>query len=164
MRLKKPRATLKKFLAVTKRLQQTLGPILVQLPPRWSVNAERLDAFLAAAPRRLRFAVEFRDERWLCDDVFKILEHHQAALCIHDMIKNHPRLVTAEWSYLRYHGDHYSGSYSERQLSAEAEWITGQLSAGIDVYAYFNNDAQGYAVKNAATLKILLADRRSAIK
>lgn len=164
MRLKEPRATLKNFLAVTKRLQQTLGPVLVQLPPRWSVNAERLDQFLASAPSRLRFAVEFRDERWLCPEVFKILEHHQAALCIHDMIKNHPRLVTAEWSYLRYHGDHYSGSYSERQLSAEAEWITGQLSAGIDVYAYFNNDAQGYAVKNAATLKILLADRRSAIK
>jgi uncharacterized protein YecE (DUF72 family) len=53
---------------------------------------------------------------------------------------------------------------TQRQLSAEAEWITGQLSAGIDVYAYFNNDAQGYAAKNAATLKILLADRRSAIK
>ena len=66
MRLKKPRATLKNFLAFTKRLQQTLGPILVQLPPRWSVNAQRLDQFLASAPRRLRFAVEFRDERWLC--------------------------------------------------------------------------------------------------
>lgn len=156
MRLKEPRATLKNFLAVTKRLQQTLGPILVQLPPRWSVNAQRLDQFLASAPRRLRFAVEFRDERWLCPDLFKILEHHQAALCIHDMLKNHPRLVTAEWTYLRYHGDHYSGSYSDQQLSREAEWINRQLAAGLDVFAYFNNDSEGYAVKNAARLKTLL--------
>jgi uncharacterized protein YecE (DUF72 family) len=57
MRLKEPRATLKNLIAVTKRLQQTLGPMLVQLPPRWSVNAQRLDQFLASAPRRLRFAV-----------------------------------------------------------------------------------------------------------
>jgi len=75
MRLKEPRATLKNFLAVTKRLQQTLGPMLVQLPPR-CVNAQRLDQFLASAPRRLRFAVEFRDERWLCPDLFNILDDH----------------------------------------------------------------------------------------
>lgn len=81
---------------------------------------------------------------------------HQAALCIHDMLKNHPRLVTAEWTYLRYHGDHYSGSYSDQQLSREAEWINRQLAAGLDVFAYFNNDSQGCAVKNAARLKTLL--------
>jgi uncharacterized protein YecE (DUF72 family) len=44
-------------------------------------------------------------------------------------------------TYLRYHGDHYSGSYSDQQLSREAEWINRQLAAGLDVFAYFNNDA-----------------------
>jgi Protein of unknown function DUF72 len=72
---------------------------------------------------------EFSDERWLCPDLFNILEHHQAA-CIHDMLKNHPRHLTAESTYLRYHGDHYSGSYSDQQLSREAGWINRQLSAG----------------------------------
>jgi len=57
---------------------------------------------------------------------------------------------------LRYRGDHYSGSYSEQQLSGEAEWINRQLAAGLDIFAYFNNDAQGNAVKNAARLKTLL--------
>ena len=153
MRLKKPRSTLGNFLNVTKRLKQTLGPILVQLRPRWNVNAERLDEFLAVAPRGLRVAVEFRDERWLCPEVFKVLERHHAALCIHDMLKNHPRLLTAEWTYLRYHGDHYSGSYSEEQLSREADWINRQLGSGLDVFAYFNNDAHGYAVNNARELR-----------
>jgi len=99
---------------------------------------------------------KFRDERWLCANVFKILERRRAALCIHDMLKNHPRLLTADWMNLRYRGDHYSGSYSEQQLSSEAEWINRQLAAGLDIFAYFNNDAQGNAVKNAARLKTLL--------
>ncbi|MGN6720325.1 MAG: DUF72 domain-containing protein [Candidatus Binatia bacterium] len=164
MRLKEPDATLGNFLAVAKRLKQTLGPILVQLPPRWSANAQRLDEFLEAAPRRLRFAVEFRDERWLCPQVFRVLERHRAALCIHDMLKNHPRLVTADWTYLRYHGNHYSGSYSEQHLASEAEWINRQLAAGLDVFAYFNNDAHGDAVQNAATLKTFVAGRQPTAK
>ena len=153
MRLKEPRSTLRNFLTVAKRLKQALGPILVQLPPHWKVNVQRLDEFLAAAPPRLRFAIEFRDERWLCPNVFTVLEQHRAALCIHDILKNHPRLVTSDWTYLRYHGDHYSGSYSEQHLTREAEWINRQLAAGLDVFAYFNNDAQGYAVQNATDLK-----------
>ena len=85
--------------------------------------------------------------------MYKILEQHGAALCIHDMIQNHPRVLTAEWTYLRYHGDRYSGSYSRQELAAEGKWICRQRAAGVDVFAYFNNDAQGFAVKNAAALR-----------
>jgi len=124
----------------------------VQLPPHWSVDLQRLDSFLAVAPRSLRWAIEFRNSSWLCDEVYKILERHQAALCIHDMIKNHPHVLTSDWTYLRYHGKRYAGSYSAQKLAAEAKWIKGQIRNGIDVFAYFNNDAHGYAVKNAADL------------
>ena len=153
VRLKKPRSTIGKFLTVAKRLGEFLGPVLVQLPPRWSVDVPRLDSFLAAAPRAIRWSVEFRDPSWLCSEVFTILQRHHAALCIHDMNENHPRVLTAPWTYLRYHGNHYSGSYSHQQLAAEAKWIRRQLASGKDVFAYFNNDAQGYAVRNAADLK-----------
>lgn len=153
LRLKRPRPTIGKFLAVAKRLGEFLGPVLVQLPPRWNVNIPRLESFLAAAPRAIRWAVEFRDSRWLCPEVFAILERHQAALCIHDMIEDHPRTVTATWTYLRYHGEHYGGSYTPQRLAADARWIRKQLASGKDVFAYFNNDAQGYAVRNAADLK-----------
>lgn len=153
MRLKKPRETIGNFLQVAKRLENLLGPILVQLPPHWQVDAERLDSFLTAAPRSLRWAVEFRNPTWLCGEVYKILERHQAALCVQDMIKNHPRIITADWTYLRYHGQRYAGSYSPQKLAAEAKWIRQELNSGRDVFAYFNNDAEGYAVKNAAALK-----------
>ena len=153
LRLKRPRPTIGKFLGVAKRLGESLGPVLVQLPPRWNVNIARLESFLVTAPRAIRWAVEFRDSRWLCPEVFAILERHRAALCIHDMIEDHPRTVTATWTYLRYHGEHYGGSYTPQRLAADARWIRKQLASGNDVFAYFNNDAQGYAVQNAADLK-----------
>ncbi len=153
MRLKKPRPTISKFLARAKRLGKSLGPILVQLPPHWSVNDARLESFLRAAPRSVRWALEFRHPSWLCQEVFTILQRYQAALCIHDIIANHPRLLTAPWTYLRYHGDHYAGSYSRQKLVAEAKWIRRQLAGGADVFAYFNNDVQGHAIRNAADLK-----------
>jgi uncharacterized protein YecE (DUF72 family) len=156
-RLKKPRATIGKFLTRAKRLGNVLGLILVQLPPKWKANPARLATFLQAAPKDFRCSVEFRDPSWLCEEVYDILKVHGAALCIHDMIENHPRLLTAGWTYLRFHGDRYAGSYSAQKLSAEARWIKQQLGDGKDVFAYFNNDAQGYAVQNAADLKRHLA-------
>ena len=106
MRLKKPRATIGRFLKRADRLEKFLGPILIQLPPNWKADPERLAGFLNVAPTDHRWAVEFRDPRWLCEAVFAILNEHRCALCIHDMIENHPRLVTAGWVYLRFHGDH----------------------------------------------------------
>ena len=153
MRLKKPRQTIGNFLAVAERLGKFLGPILVQLPPHWRVDARRLENFLAAAPRALRWTVEFRDPSWLCGEVYAVLERHGAGLCVHDMIKDHPRVITSPWTYVRYHGQRYAESYSAQKLAAEAKWIKRMLASGRDVYVYFNNDAQGYAVKNAADLR-----------
>jgi len=153
VRLKKPRDTIRRFLQRADRLGDLLGPILVQLPPDWKAEPERLDAFLKAASKNHRWALEFRDPRWLCEEVFSILQRHNAALCIHDMIGEHPRRITADWVYLRYHGDHYAGNYSPQALKAQALWIKRQLADGKHTFVYFNNDAQGYAVHNAIDLR-----------
>jgi uncharacterized protein YecE (DUF72 family) len=153
VRLTKPRDTIRKFLQRAVRLKEFLGPILVQLPPNWNANPQRLASFLKAAPKARRWAVEFRDPRWLCDEIFDILKQHGAALCIHDMIENHPRVVTTQWVYLRFHGDRYHGSYPRAFLRSQAAEIRKYLADGLDVFAYFNNDADGYAVQNAATLR-----------
>ena len=152
-RLKDPDSTIETFLKAARRLRKFLGPILVQLPPNWNVDADRLQDFVKAAPRSVRWAFEFRDPSWLCEDVFKILERRNAALCIHDMIDDHPRRITANWIYLRFHGDRYHGSYSRQALGAQARWIKQQLGDGKDVFAYFNNDTEGHAPRNAAELK-----------
>ena len=157
-RLKEPQAALEKFLGGAERLEARLGPILVQLPPHWGANPGRLDAFLEAAPTGHRWAVEFRDPDWLDEEVYAILRRHEAALCVHDMIPDHPRLLTADWVYLRYHGDHYRGSYTPQFLTAQARLIREWLDEGHDVYAYFNNDEAGHAVFNALDLKRYLEE------
>jgi uncharacterized protein YecE (DUF72 family) len=152
-KLKDPADSIGAFLDRAERLKAFLGPILVQLPPRWGANPERLEAFLGEAPRRRQWTVEFRDPGWLCEEVYRVLESFNAALCIHDMLKDHPRRLTADWTYLRFHGNGYAGSYSPQALSAWARWIEDRLDEGTAVYAYFNNDAEGHAVQNALDLR-----------
>lgn len=152
-RLRAPRSSIRSFLERAVRLGAHLGPILVQLPPHWRADAARLAAFLDAASGTQRWAVEFRDPSWLCEPVYRVLRAHGAALCVHDLIADHPREITADWVYLRFHGTGYAGSYSPQALAAQARHIRRYLRQGLDVYAYFNNDAEGWAVANALDLR-----------
>ena len=146
------------------RLGEHLGPTLVQLPPRWKRNAERLDEFLSVAPRSKRWAVELPERSWLHDDVFDVLRRHGAALCVHDLLADHPFVLTTDWTYVRFHGPHalarpYHGSYGAARLERWANRLDDVLAAGRDVYAYFNNDWFGHAVRDATRLRNLLCDR-----
>src|SRR3954447_23866792 len=99
------------------RLGTAAGPTLIQLPPRWRRNATRLDEFLEVAGPHRRWAVELRDPTWLHDDIFDVLRRHRAALCIHDLLPDHPWVLTTDWTYVRFHGpdaiEHpYRGRYT----------------------------------------------------
>ena len=136
------------------RLGSHLGPTLVQLPPRWQRNVARLDEFLDAAPSTMRWAVEARDASWLHDDVFALLERRGAALCILDLLPDHPWIRTTDWTYVRFHGpaavaNRYVGRYGGRRLWRAADRLRTWLDDGVDVYAYFNNDTKGDAVLDA---------------
>ena len=133
------------------------GPTLVQLPPHWRRSPDRLDEFLSLVPSGERFAVEIRDSSWLHDDVYDVLRSHNAALCIHDLVKGVPWELTADWTYLRFHGpravEHpYRGAYGARRLGPVAECLSGWCADGVDVYAYFNNDDSGFAFEDASWL------------
>lgn len=152
-RLLDPRPTLDVFLERMEPLAPHLGPVLVQLPPRWRPELARLDEWLAAAPRRLRWAVEVRDRRWLGPELYALLARHGAALVLHDLIPRHPLRLTGAWTYLRFHGVGYAGGYASRALTRWAARIAGWLRAGIDVHAYFNNDLGGHAPRDALALR-----------
>jgi uncharacterized protein YecE (DUF72 family) len=157
MKLKDAESWLPNHLERTSALGTTLGPTLVQLPPRWRRDTARLDEFLSTAPGSLRWAVELRDPTWVHDDTFEVLARHGAALCIHDLLDNHPWIRTTDWSYLRFHGPDatrhpYRGRYGGRRLWRVAARLEGWLAEGCDVYAYFNNDDRGFAVEDAAWL------------
>jgi uncharacterized protein YecE (DUF72 family) len=143
------------------RLGEHLGPTLVQLPPRWRRNVERLDEFLSLAPATMRWAVELRDPSWMHDDVFDVLRRHRAALCIHDLLPAHPFELTTDWTYVRFHGPDalnvpYHGAYGEARLTEWAERLSGVRQQGCDVFAYFNNDWYGHAVRDAQLLREIM--------
>lgn len=160
-KLRDPAPWLSRHLERVTLLGPHLGPNLVQLPPRWKRDVARLDDFLAAAPREHRWAVELRDPTWLHDEVLDTLARHGAALCLHDLLADHPWERTAGWTYLRFHGpraleDPYRGAYGPARLARVADRLDGWIDAGVDVYAYFNNDVDGHAVADAEWLRARL--------
>ena len=128
-----------------------LGPVLWQLPPRFRRDDDRLAEALAALPPG-RHAFEFRDETWFADPVYELLRRHGAALVVADRAPGGatPWVDTAGWAYLRFHhGRARRGAYGRDALHT---WARRIAEAGGDVYAYFNNDWEGFAVANARTL------------
>ena len=143
------------FLSRARHLNEKLGPLLYQLPPNMHRNDERLDSFLSLLPKGLHHVVEFRHRSWLDEGVFDILRRHNVGLCVFDMPDmSCPLVATANFAYIRFHGSSglYFSCYSDEELEDWARRISA-LAKDLDaVYIYFNNDAEGFAVKNAQTL------------
>ena len=136
-----------------------MGPVLWQLPATFHRNDERLASALAALPPG-RHCFEFRHESWFADEVYELLRRHRAALVIGDMPKRafQTHEITADWTFVRFHYGHRgrNGNYSAGELEEWAQRIE-RWRRRIDVYAYFNNDWKGYAVRNGLWLKKRLA-------
>lgn len=154
-KLKDPRDPLRRFFTRAKRLERAFGPVLYQLPPRWPLNLERLDTFLAALPRTRRHAIEFRDPSWYAPEALALLERHRVALCLHDMPgSTSVRRAVGPFVYVRFHGvQKYSGRYSDAVLDDWAAWLAACATRGLAVYAYFNNDTGGHAPRDAVRLR-----------
>ena len=166
-KLADPEKSIRKFFDGMEILGDKLGPVLFQLPPRWTVNVERLYEFLEALPKGNRYAFEFREESWLRQDVYDLLERYNAAVCAYDFdYRQSPVVVTGDLMYVRLHGPgaRYRGSYSDEALGVWAGRMREWLENGIDVYCYFDNDEAAYAVKDALRLRELvgaIADAQS---
>jgi uncharacterized protein YecE (DUF72 family) len=155
-KLKDARAALDKFLLCARGLGPKLGPVLFQLPPRWKCNIERLRNFLAELPDDIRCTFEFRDESWFNNEVYRTLEQAGAAFCIYDLAgRQSPRVVTANFVYLRLHGpgNAYQGKYERETLQDWAEAFKTWVAQGKEIFCFFDNDQNGYAALNALELK-----------
>ena len=155
-KLKDPENALENLLPRAEMLGPKLGPMLFQLPPKWKVNVERLEALLDLLPKTHRYTFEFRELSWLNDDVIAVLRAHNAAFCIYELAGFHTDFtLTADWTYVRLHGPgvgKYQGSYSNKQLRAWSERIRQWSQRLKGIYMYFDNDQAGYAAQNALTL------------
>ena len=72
-------------------------------------------------------------------------------------------VLTAGFTYVRFHAGREggNGNYSHRELDDWAERLSGWSEQG-DVYAYFNNDWEGYATENAVYLRSALGQAPAA--
>ena len=131
------------------------GPIVWQLPPNFQRDDETLARVLALLPAG-RHCFEFRHESWFDPDVYAILRQRHAALVIAD----HPKWpfqaheLTTDWSLVRLHHGHRGrrGNYSPAEVDEWARRIAGWRRRA-EVFVYFNNDWEGFAVANAIRLK-----------
>jgi uncharacterized protein YecE (DUF72 family) len=140
-----------------------MGPILWQLPPTFKRDDERLAGALAVLPREQRHGFEFRHPSWFADDVYALLRAHDAALVIGDRpeVKEfQAHVLTASWTLVRFHYGSRGrrGNYSETELEEWARRLE-DWSREADVFAYFNNDWEAFAVRNALRMKELLGLR-----
>jgi uncharacterized protein YecE (DUF72 family) len=158
-KLKDAADTVPGFLDGLSLLGEKLGPVLFQLPPHWAVNVERLESFLEALRPGGRYVFEFRDVTWFTGAVYRALEEHEAAFCIHDFAgRQSPMAVTAGFVYLRLHGpeEAYRGSYSEEALRDYANRLLRWRARGLEAYCFLDNDENGYAALDAMRLKEML--------
>ena len=162
-KLKDPEEPLQRLLHNAAGLAGKLGPILFQFPRRWAVNLSRLSEFLVAlgAFPSQRFTFEFRHQSWLVADVYALLREHNAALCLPvGWALPLDIQVTADWTYLRFHGGAHSIAFTDAELRPWARRIREWSDAGIDTYSYFNNDTiengRAPAIDNAKRLRELV--------
>ena len=159
---------LQNFFDVFDVMSTRVGPVLIQLPPGLHYDLPRLSDFLNYLCEHYpeyRFAIEVRHESWLRDEFFDLLRQKNMTFVIADSGKRYPsaEVVTGNFVYLRFHGNVklYATDYRVYELQEYAEKIRIWISEGKEVWAFFNNDFEGYAVKNAVELKnILTTDQR----
>jgi uncharacterized protein YecE (DUF72 family) len=110
-------------------------------------------------PKPLTHVFEFRHESWFGEETMEQLKRHNVAFCSYDMADmGCPVVATASFVYMRFHGSEaqYESNYSDKMLEGWAGELK-KLAKGLDeVWVYFNNDAQGFAVSNARRLAELL--------
>jgi len=157
-RLKDCEAELTRFMDRVSQLKN-LKCILWQLPPSLKMDTDLLERFLAILPKGYRYALEFRHESWWDEKVAMVLKKKNVSF----VAVSHPKLPsdfyeTADFLYVRFHGlgkKLYMWDYSDQELM---EWVhkLKPFLPRLDLYAFFNNDYNANAPKNALRFLELL--------
>ncbi|HET9717835.1 MAG TPA: DUF72 domain-containing protein [Pseudolabrys sp.] len=135
------------------------GPILFQLPERFTANRERLASFIRLLKTNRRYAFEFRHASWYEAPILDLLRDHDLSLCLSDhRDAPAPWEVTASFVYVRGHGPGgaYKGRYPDKTLHAWARTISSWERRRRDVYVYFDNDQKSAAPADARRLMSML--------
>jgi uncharacterized protein YecE (DUF72 family) len=175
LRLELAKKPVTNFLKNAAELGDKMGPVLIQLPPSFKLNIPKLQKFFevlqlaqkATTQKNIRFALEVRHTSWYAPEkqkeLMELLKKYRIALVFGHSSKypypeNEP--VSADFIYLRFHGPkEFAGSLYGTKLKEWVPKIKKWSRDGIDVYAYFNNDQQAYAIRDVVALKHMLGSK-----
>ena len=154
---------IQRLLSATSGLGERCGPMLYQLPPHWHVNLPRLAQFVQQLPVPQPMAFEFRDPTWLAADSLAALPALYAnrtwalVVGVGGPLPTPPELLRmGSFCYVRFHNGSTGTSLTEAELQTWAERLADAVNTGRTTYAFFNNDPEGYAIRNALRLRELL--------
>lgn len=134
-------------------LQEKLGAVLFQMPPKFTYSLARLDAILSNLNPHFNNVIEFRHASWWQPDIYAELAKQNITFCG----MSHPTLpadVIANTStlYYRLHGNQqlYSSAYTQTELTEFTDKVL--TTSAQNAYVYFNNDIGASAISNANNL------------
>jgi uncharacterized protein YecE (DUF72 family) len=117
-----------------------LGPILLQLPPNFKRDDDRLKTFLEQVPRTVRWALEFRHESWHVQEVEELLRHYGVSWAAADTDESPAEIRdTAEFWYVRLR----RSEYTDATLSEWAKRFTAMARRGRDCFVYCKHEDEG---------------------
>ena len=162
-KLNDPQEAITRLITSASGLGEHLGPFLYQLPPNWRANPQRLEQFITLLPHAQQAAFEFRDPSWFQPGTFsslsQILNVSGCALVI-AIGGPCPTPLDAPFigpfRYLRIHHGEQGIGLSDDELAYWAKRLSIDIAESREVYVYFNNDAEAYAIRDALRLRELL--------
>jgi len=156
---------LERLISSAKGLGDKLGPFLYQLPPHWHANTARLEEFIAKLPHEYAAAFEFRDPTWFepqqISALQRILGNADCALVVaiggsSPTPLDVPRI--GPFGYLRFHSGVHGIGLSDEELDFWAKRLLAEVAQGHTIYVYFNNDPEGYAIRDAMRLREMVGE------
>jgi uncharacterized protein YecE (DUF72 family) len=163
-KLNEPEESMERFFEAFIPLKRKTGPVLIQLPTSVAYVNEKAKYFYQLCKKKFayyRFAMEVRHDSWLSEESIALMKAYNIAFVIAQSGIDFPyaELITAQHIYVRFHGPGalYVSDYSEEQLNVFATHFKKWKRQGHSIWAFFNNDIHGYAVKNAKRLITLCA-------
>ena len=156
-RFKGVKTLVKDFCFIADILGPRIGCFLFQFPPSFHYTPARLELILSQLDRRHRNVIEFRHKSWWREETYAAFRDADAIFCSCSGPRLPDELVkTASDIYVRFHGTKrwYRHDYSVEELAVWAQRIKD--SGAKQSWIYFNNDRNGYSIKNATMLARLL--------
>jgi uncharacterized protein YecE (DUF72 family) len=156
-KLKNVNHLLKNFYQYANFIKDKLGCILFQLHPNIKKDIKLLEEFINILDEKKKNVIEFRNISWYNKKVYNILEENNIGFCIVSAPKLPEKvIITANFGYIRFHGkkNWYNYKYSKNELN---RWVKKIKNINLnELFIYFNNDYNAYAVSNCKQLKYLL--------